>query len=150
MKKLYFLLFSAFAFTAAHSQLNPVSWSFTAVKVDDKKYEIHMKATMQNGWHLFSQSQPDDAVANPTAFKFNKNPLMEIDGKIKEVGNLQKFHDAKLDISANQYTNTVDFVQIVKIKGKVKTSLTGSVEYQTCDDKKCLPPKTINFSVLLQ
>jgi thiol:disulfide interchange protein DsbD len=43
----------------------------------------------------------------------------------------------------------VDFVQIVKLKGKVKTSFSGSVEYQTCDDKKCLPPKTVNFKVAL-
>jgi len=24
------------------------------------------------------------------------------------------------------------------------------LEYQTCDDKKCLPPKTVNFSIALK
>ncbi len=60
---------------------------------------------------------------------------------------MKKFHDPKLEVSANQYSGKVDFVQVVKLKANVKTNLTGSVEYQTCDDKKCLPPKTVNFSI---
>jgi hypothetical protein len=130
-----------------NAQLNPVSWTFTAKRISDKTYELHLTATMQSGWHLFSQVQPEDAVAIPTGFKLNTNPLVTLDGKIKEVGKMEKFHDAKLDISANQYAEKVDFVQVVKLKSSVKTSITGSVEYQTCDDKKCLPPKTVTFSI---
>ena len=63
---------------------------------------------------------------------------------------MEKFKDEKLDLSANQYSNNVDFVQVVKLKGNVKTNVSGSVEFQTCDDKKCLPPKTVNFSVELK
>ena len=125
----------------------PSSWTFTSKKIADKTYEIHLTATMQSGWHLFSQVQPEDAVAIPTGFKINSNPLVTLDGKIKEIGKMEKFHDAKLEISANQYANKVDFVQLVKLKNNVKTSITGSVEYQTCDDKKCLPPKTVTFSI---
>ena len=132
---------------SVNAQLNPVNWKFTSKKIADKTYEIHLTATMQSGWHLFSQVQPEDAVANPTEFKINSNPLVTLNGKIKEIGNMEKFHDAKLDISANQYANKVDFVQVVKLKNNVKTSITGSVEYQTCDDKKCLPPKTVTFSI---
>jgi len=58
--------------------------------------------------------QPEDAVAIPTGFKLNNNPLITLDGKIKEIGKMEKFHDAKLDISANQYAEKVDFVQVVK------------------------------------
>jgi thiol:disulfide interchange protein DsbD len=130
-----------------NAQLNPVSWTFTSKKISDKTYELHLTAMMQSGWHLYSQVQPEDAVAIPTGFKLNSNPLVTLDGKIKEVGKMEKFHDAKLDISANQYAEKVDFVQVVKLKSSVKTSITGSVEYQTCDDKKCLPPKTVTFSI---
>ena len=55
-----------------------------------------------------------------------------------------------LGVSANQYSNKVDFVQVVKVKGKAKTNVTGKLEFQTCDDKKCLPPKTVNFSIALK
>lgn len=134
----------------AAAQLNPVIWSFSAKKIADRTYEIHMKATIQNSWHLYSQTQPDDAIAIPTAFTIAANPLFTKDGKIKEVGKMEVMNDATLGVSANQYSNTVDFVQKIKLKANVKTNFNGSVEYQTCDDKKCLPPKTVNFSVAIK
>jgi len=146
-RTIIFLLVFVLVSNLLNAQLNPVSWTFTAKKISDKTYELHLTASMQSGWHLFSQVQPEDAVAIPTGFKLNNNPLVTFDGKIKEIGKLEKFHDAKLDISANQYAEKVDFVQVVKLKSNVKTSITGSVEYQTCDDKKCLPPKTVTFSI---
>jgi hypothetical protein len=150
MKRLVFFLAILLGTFTTKAQLNPVSWSFTSKKVADKTYEIHLTATMQAGWHLYSQVQPEDAIAIPTGFKINSNPLLSLEGKIKELGKMQKFHDAKLEVSANQYADKVDFVQVVKLKASAKTNLTGSVEYQTCDDKKCLPPKTINFSIAVK
>lgn len=129
---------------------NPVSWAFSSKKIGDKKFEVHMTATIQSGWHLYSQIQPEDAIAIPTGFVINKNPLLEVDGKIKEVGKLEKFHDAKLEVSAHQYADKVDFVQVVKLKANAVTNVNGVVEFQTCNDEKCLPPKKINFSVALK
>lgn len=148
MKKAALLGISFLLMLAANAQ-HPVSWSFAAKKVSDKTYEVYMTATLQSGWHLFSQSQPEDAIANPTTFTINNNPLIKLEGKIKENGTMEKFVDKKLGLSANQYSSKVDFVQLVKLKGKVKTNFSGNVEYQTCDDKKCLPPKTVNFNVSL-
>lgn len=150
MKKALFLAGLLAAGVVVNAQLNPVTWTFTSKKIADKTYEIHMKATIQNGWHLYSQSQPEDAIAMPTTFTFNNNPLLKLDGKVKEIGRLEKYHDPKLDLSANQFSNAVTFVQVVKLKANAKTNITGSVEFQTCDDKKCLPPKTVNFSTAIQ
>jgi DsbC/DsbD-like thiol-disulfide interchange protein len=131
------------------AQVSPVSWSFSSKKLTNGNYEIRMTATIDKGWHLYSQVQPKDAIAEPTTFRVTANPLIQPVGKITETGKLEKFHDKELDISANQYSEKVEFVQVIKLKGKVKTSFSGSVEYQTCDDKKCLPPKTVNFKVAL-
>lgn len=139
-----------FAFGSIAFAQNPVSWSFTSKKVSDQVYEVIMIASIQPGWHLYSQHQPEDAIAQPTSFKFNNNPLLNFDGKVKEVGKLEKYRDEKLDVSANQYSNKVQFVQTVKLKGKAKTAVTGKLEFQTCDDEKCLPPKTIPFTIALK
>ncbi|HVZ56809.1 MAG TPA: protein-disulfide reductase DsbD domain-containing protein [Chitinophagaceae bacterium] len=147
MRKIYVCMAMLGLAFSAGAQLNPVSWSFTARKIADKTYEVHLTATIQSGWHLYSQTQPGDAIAIPTGISLNKNPLLTVEGKIREMGKLEKFHDAKLGISANQYSGKVDFVQVVKMKAQAKTNLSGSIEYQTCDDKKCLPPKTVSFSV---
>ncbi len=148
MKKFltFLIIFSVFVSQAQ----TPVNWSFSTKKVSNKTYEVHLTATLQSGWHLYSQIQPEDAIAQPTGFKFTNNPLLKLDGKIKEIGKLEKYKDNKLGISANQYSKKVDFVQIIKLKGNAKTNITGSVVYQTCDDKKCLPPKTVNFDMDLK
>ena len=147
-----FLLFVIiFSFVlAGNAQLNPVTWSFSATKIADKTYEIHMKAIIQSGWHLYSQTQPEDAIAIPTTFVINNNPLFTKEGTIKEVGKIEKMKDATLGVSANKYSGSVDFVQKIKLKSNAKTNFTGSVEFQTCDDKKCLPPKKININVAIK
>ena len=150
MKKLLIIVTILFTVSAQSQTLNPVSWTFSAKKITVKTYELHLTASMQTGWHLYSQTQPDDAIAIPTGFTFTTNPLLILNGSIKEIGKLEKFHDAKLQLSANQYSEKVDFVQLVKLKSNIRTNVAGSVEYQTCDDKKCLPPKTVNFSVALK
>jgi thiol:disulfide interchange protein DsbD len=151
MKGIFYSLILLFSVNKATAQmLDPVQWSYTAKKIADKTYEVHLTATIQNNWHLYSQQQPDDAINQPTEIKFGKNPLVTFDGTVKEVGKMKLFKDSKLKISANQYADKVDFVQVVKVKAAVKTKLVGSVEYQTCDDKKCLPPKKIDFTVALQ
>ena len=149
MKKLSFLFLAFSLVAAAEAQVNPVSWTFSSKKIDDKTYELHMTASIQDGWHLYSQVQPEDAIAIPTGFKINNNPLVQLDGKVKEIGKMEKFHDKKLDLSANQYSKSVNFVQVVKLRGSAKTNVSGSVTYQTCDDERCLPPKTVKFSIAL-
>ena len=151
MKRLFFFAITLFTASTVFSQAeNPVTWTFSAKKINDNVYEVQMVATIQNGWHLYSQTQPKDAIAEPTSFSFNKNPLFEVDGKVKEVGKLEKFKDPTLGVSAHQYSNKVTFIQKVKLKGKAKTNLTGSLRFQTCNGERCLLPKTVNVSVALQ
>ncbi|MCW3118668.1 MAG: hypothetical protein JWM28_2750 [Chitinophagaceae bacterium] len=148
MKKL-FLTLVVFSFAVLSKAQSPVSWTFTAKKLADKTYEVHLTATLQTGWHLYSLAQPNDAVVMPTEIKFNPNPLLTVSGKLSEKGKMEKFHDEKLGISANQYAEKVDFIQVIKLKAKAKTNLAGTVEFQTCDDKKCLPPKKVNFTITI-
>jgi thiol:disulfide interchange protein DsbD len=150
MKRLFLLFLSIFAVSVSLAQLNPISWSFSAKKVGDKTYEVHMTATIQTNWHLYSQNQPEDAIAIPTTFTISPNPLFTLDGKIKEIGKMELFKDKELGVSANQYSKTVNFIQKIKLKANVKTNFKGNVEYQTCDDKRCLPPKTVKFDIAIK
>ena len=149
MKKWLFIVVLVLGSCLLHAQ-SPVSWSFNSKKLSDKTFEVHLTADIQSGWHLYSQDQPSDAIAIPTSVTINNNPLLKLDGKVKEVGKMEKFTDKNLGVSAHQYSNKVDFVQVVKLKSTAKTNVSGSVEFQTCDDKKCLPPRTVNFSIALK
>jgi len=128
----------------------PVSWSYTTKKIVDKTYEIRLKATIQDGWHLYAQAQPENFIGVPTSIKFNKNPLLVFDGKIKEVGRLEISKEPSLDIESWQYNKQVDFVQRVVLKNKVKTKISGSIEFQVCTDELCLQPAMVNFNIALE
>lgn len=149
MRRIILGILAVCIFGAASAQMDPASWKFSAKKLGDKLYEVQLVATLQNGWHLYAQQQPKGAIAYPTKIDFTRNPLVVRTGGIKEVGKLQKAHDATTNSTAYQYGNTVTFVQKITLKANAKTSLAGTVEYQTCDDKKCLPPKKIPFNVPL-
>ena len=144
------VILSLFLFaTMAVSAQNPVTWTFTSKKLTDNSYEISYDGYDRERLAFVFTNTARRCSSQPTTFSITNNPLIEVVGKIKEVGKMQKFHDKELEISANQYSEKVEFVQTIKLKGKVKTSFSGSVEFQTCDDKKCLPPKTVNFKVAL-
>lgn len=149
MKRILPSLLFVFALATAYSQSHqpPIQWQYSAKKIADKTYEVHLTAMLESGWHAYSQTQPEEAVAQPTAIKFKTNPLIGIQGKIKEVGTLEKWQDEATGIKANQYENQVDFVQVVRLKGDVKTNISGSLTYQVCTDRMCLPPKTDDFTI---
>jgi hypothetical protein len=149
MKRTFLLLLVSFWVMGAIAQ-SPVKWSYTATKVAAGLFEVHLTATIQSGWHVYAQHQPDDAIALPTSIHFTQNPLLLMQGSLKEIGEKEQYKDADLGITAFQYEEKVDFVQQVKMKIKGKTNLSGSITYQACTNEKCLPPATTNFSINLE
>lgn len=67
MKGIFYAVVFLFTVNQSIAQApNPVQWTYTAKKIADKTYEIHLTATIQNTWHLYSQTQPADAIIEPT------------------------------------------------------------------------------------
>jgi DsbC/DsbD-like thiol-disulfide interchange protein len=133
------------------SDQKPVHWAYSTKKTGPGTYEVHLTATIDDGWHLYSQQQPNEAVAHPTEIKFARNPFLILDGKPRELGKLDKWEDKGTGIQAYQYEHSVDFVQTLKARGmaKVKATVTGTLTFQTCTNEMCLPPRTDNFTVNL-
>jgi thiol:disulfide interchange protein DsbD len=128
---------------------NPVSWTTSSKKINDKTYEVHLTANLNSGWHIYSQHTPEGGPV-PTSLTFTKNPLVTVEGKAKEVGKLEQHVEPLFgNIDVKQFSNKVDFVQLVKLKAPVKTSVNVAVEFMVCNDKQCLPPKTEKLSVAL-
>ncbi len=149
MKK---IILSGFLFMISHilsAQIqNPVDWTVSSKKIADKTYEIHLTATINKGWHVYSQTTPDGGPI-PTSISFTKNPLLTLQGKSKEVGKLEQHNEPLFGVDVKQFSDRVDFVQVIKLKAAVKTSVDVAVEYMVCNDKQCLPPSTKKFSIAL-
>ncbi len=149
MKKYLSVLILFFIISGAFAQIdNPVQWSWTAKKVADKTYELHMTANINGKWHIYAQEAGEGP--EPTTFSFTNNPLVKLEGKVKEIGKLEKSYDPNFKSTLKFYSEKVDFVQKVKLKSSVATVVKGTVIYMVCDDKKCLPPKEIPFSIKIE
>src|SRR5689334_8251230 len=101
--------FSLFISTVSFTQVN---WSYSAKKTADKKYEVHIVATVSDPWHIYSQFTPDGGPF-ATEISFNKNPLLVISGKPNEVGKMQEKYEDVFGINVKYYEEKVDFVQAV-------------------------------------
>ena len=149
MRKVFFSLVLSIPFISFGQVQDPLSWSFTSKKIGEGKYEIHLTATNQPGWHTYSQTTPDGGPL-PTTIEYNKNTLVKMDGPVKEVGTMEQRRESLFNVDVKQFSKRVDFIQVVSIKGKVQTSVTGTIEYMVCNDKQCLPPKEVSFSISIK
>jgi DsbC/DsbD-like thiol-disulfide interchange protein len=141
------LLVTLISAVAMAQSSNEVKWAYSSKKIADKTYEVHLTATVNNSWHIYSQNVGVDGPI-PTSFSFAKNPLLVPDAKVKEVGKMISKNEEVWGGIVRYYENKVDFVVIVKLKGG-KTKLSGKVEYMVCNDEKCLPPAETEFSVAI-
>ena len=150
MKKTVLTFLVAFMSMTAFSQMkSPVSWNYEAKKKTANTYEVILTATVEKGWHIYSQNTGKGGPV-PTTIRFKANPLVTKIGTIKEQGKLEKNFDKLFNTNVLYYADKVVFVQTVKVKGNIKTSVSGTVEYMVCDDSQCLPPVKKTFDLKLQ
>lgn len=149
MKKLIFTLFVTIcAFNLYAQPKNPVSWKYESKLKSAGVYELIITATVEKPWHIYSQNTGKGPI--PTKFTFKPNPLVAVDGTVKEIGKLEKVNDPNFKSEVLYYSGSVQFVQTVKLKAKAKTGISGTVEYMVCNDAECLPPVKKSFEINLQ
>lgn len=128
---------------------NPVKWNFSFEKTGEGEGIFTAKASIEPHWHLYSQFIQAGGPEK-TEFKFEKNDNVTLDGKVEESGNLKKIkNDPVFHISLAYFENNGVFAQKVKFKPGAG-SLKGSVYYMVCDDKQCMPPTEVSFTIDLQ
>jgi hypothetical protein len=148
MKKVILALFILFTANTLKSQiLTPVKWSYAFKKLAGNETMVYVKATIDKGWHLYSQTVKDGGPVK-TTFTFPKSPAYLVVGKTIEPKPISKF-EKTFDMDVAYFENTVMFSQKVKLKAK-KAVVKGTVEFMVCDDTQCLPPQDINFSIAVK
>jgi hypothetical protein len=146
MKKVTLILTLVF-FTAvgAFAQLeNPVTWSYGAKKISKTEAVVFIKATIEDGWHLYSQFVKPGGPSK-TVITFAKSKDYTLVGTTAEPKPISKFEKV-FNMNVPYFQDEVVFQQKVKL-GKATTAVKGKVEFMVCDDKQCLPPNEISFSI---
>ena len=148
MKKLILAVIAVMFITAANAQiLAPVKWSYAAKKLNDKEAVIFIKATVDNGWHIYSQYVKDGGPI-ATSFKFTPSKAYHIVGKTIEPTPATKFETAfKMNVS--YFEKEVVFQQKIKLNAGA-TTVKGKLEYMVCNNKQCLPPEDVDFTVAVK
>src|SRR5690606_19623066 len=112
-------------------------------KISETEYDLISKATIDKGWHLYSQVVPENGPL-PTVFTFEENKDYQTVGKIKESKGTTEM-DPVFDMVITFFSNTATFTKRIKLTGDKGTTIKGEVEFMVCDDTRCLPPAYVDL-----
>ncbi len=124
----------------------PVQWSWSAKKINEKEYDVILKAKIKDHWGLYSQKQESDDGPLPTVITFDKENATT-KGLAKESDNLVTKFDKVFEMNVSKFKNYATFTQRVTVKDPSQP-VKGYIDYMTCDDAKCMN-QSIDFSVPL-
>lgn len=147
----YFLRFSLLLagilslLNTANAQIfDPVKWNYSTKKISDCEYQLIFKAKIDGNWHMYGQKAYDDGPVS-TSFHFTESPDYSLVGKTKE-GKLIKKLDSQFGVELEFFEHEAVFTQNIKVKAPKTVEVKGNVEFMVCNDRQCLPPKTLDFS----
>lgn len=123
-----------------------VHFSYAIHPAGDGEYELQVTAEMDKGWHIYSLSYKGGGTGTATRVSVAKNPLIAWLDAMQE-RSCTAADEGKEPVQKRYYQGKVCFTRKFKKNTKAKTLLKGTVYYQICTDKACLPPDEAQFSV---
>ena len=130
---------------SAKSQIfEPVKWSYAAKITSKTTAIIYMKATIDNGWHIYAQNLPKGGPTKTTV-SFTPSKEYTLTGKTNEPKPISKYDDS-FKMVVNYFEKSVIFQQKVNIKNS-NLFVKGTVSFMSCNAKQCLPEETVSFSI---
>jgi thiol:disulfide interchange protein DsbD len=142
------LLFAAvMAAYLAAAPADPVAWRLTAPAAPVKpggKFTVKLLAAVQDGWHLYSL-KPMAEGPIPTRIWIADGQPFTLSGAVQAPGP-RVMQDPSFGMEVELYVGDVVFTLPVKVAAGTAPGvqkLVVSASYQSCNNKVCLPPKTV-------
>src|SRR6266478_2873548 len=152
---LYLVIACALFFAGRAQAQNPVTFSIkanlaSALKPGDK-FTAQVTVQIQDGWHLYSLTQGAGGPI-PTRITVPDGQSFKLAGTVSG----PRPHvamDPNFEINTETHEGSVDFtvpiVVITEAPQGVQT-LNVNVRYQACNDKNCLPPRTVKLNTSIR
>lgn len=144
MKIWCFLIFFLAPFCFFGQGMNPVKWEAKYNETLNGEGEITVTATIEKGWHTYSQNISPDAGPVPTTVNFSPGSNYEMIGKTIEE-NVKEEFDKTFEMKIASFENKAVIKQRIKRKNQKNFETPIKIEYMVCNDKQCLPPKTVDL-----
>jgi len=144
MKQLFALVIILVTqFSLAQNPLEPVTWKVSYKDISQHEGEIIFTATIADNWHTYSQRPTEDGPV-PTTFTISTSPDFQLNGKVEEDKAHEEYvkaFEAKVYIFEHE---AVFHQKIKRLSDKAFTAKT-YVEFMSCNDMMCNPPKIISL-----
>lgn len=133
--------------TTGFSQIfDPVKWDIQ-IQNSSGEYQITFRAAIESGWAVYSQYLESDEGPVATSIVYEDPDDLQLIGTAEETGHRKEGFDALFDMNVVKFTEVYTITQKVKVKPGQK--IEGYLNFMTCDDTRCLPPKDVNFSLTI-
>lgn len=130
----------------------PIRWRFsdTGPKsvAPGETMKVRLLAEVSDGWHLYSMKELEGGP-RPTRIAVPEGQLFSLAGSIEAPTPLT-MHDPNFDMDVEFWVESTEFVVPVKVAAGAKPGpapLTITAYFQSCNDKLCLPPRTVKLEL---
>ncbi|WP_282018421.1 protein-disulfide reductase DsbD family protein [Salegentibacter mishustinae] len=130
---------------------DPITWEASVEKENDSIFNLVFTATLEEGWHLYSQKEADiDIAPIATTFSYNNaEENFELIGETTEP-DIEPIYDQVFEADITYFEDEAVFTQQIKVKPGSKPGIIAEIYFSVCDDEKCLPPETERFNISLE
>ena len=141
MKKVLFILFALMLQLPTMAQvLEPITWTHKLEDLGNNEYNLMLTATMDQGWHLYSEDVDPAIGPIPTTFYFTDSTGITANGKFKATINPIVKYDPSFNADLEFYEHKVTFQQKIKVADNAPAKVSVMVDFMGCNDKTCIPP----------
>ena len=144
LQKLFVPIFAFLSIGISAQVKDPVKFQLKINELKNNEYEAVLTAHLEKNWHIYSKDIPEDSGI-PTEMRVSGKNI-ELIGKVMEAGKKEDEFSEAFGVRIVYYSNSVAFKQKFKLKNPAQPSnVIAEITYQTCDDRVCLAPNTLEF-----
>ena len=124
---------------------DPITWQLANKSVKAQsgaRISLRVKAEIAEGWHLYSMKE---IAGGPKPTRFTVAPPATLSGAIEAPDPLIE-QDSNFNAEVEYYTGSAEFAVPIALPKELPARVTVRVRFQSCSEKECLPPKTVELS----
>lgn len=139
------LIASLMAFSTVQAN-GPVTWKAIATSASEGNVTVAVTGMCEPGWHIYALHLDRDDGPIPTRVRFDPSSDYVLVDSLRAPGP-DVAYDPNFAMELGTYSDSVTFTATVHRQVSAAFPVRGEVEYMSCNDKTCLPPRTVPFTI---
>ena len=127
---------------------DPVEWDFSMYDNGDGTVDLDFHASVEEGWHVYSQLLDPFDGPIPTSFTIETEGVTTADSVAAECEPHLEY-DPNFMMDLLYFEKDVHWVHTLSFPGAIPSTVKGYVTFMVCDESKCLPPEDVDFELAL-